>query len=422
MGTRTKPSSPDGRAAAALFALSLAAYAFFYGGWGANQEVNYALTRAIVEARTFAIDRFTVREGDIASGRGGHIYSNKPPGLSLLAVPPYALQYTLQQRNVVRVRDYWRTNKQLVTIEVCGVAGALIPAILFLYGRWILGVSRSAAALVAMVIAFGTIVLPYSTMLFAHVPAALFLLLAFVLLPSRPLLAGAAIGVATMCFLLSALAAVVLLLLTRSVRKALLFIAGGAPFAIALAAYQWICFGSPFVTSLERSSGYTEKGLLLGVFGAPQWPRLWALTFSEYRGLFFCSPVLLFAFAGAVRMYRDRRFRAELIAIAAIALSLLFATASFNGWHGGAAFGPRYLLPVIPLLAIPMMFVADRWRVLWLALGALSIFINVAATLVDPMPLDGLEHPLTRSIVPSLLRGETGLAQDSGTLFRGYRR
>jgi len=407
----------DRRIATALFALAFVPVAYFYGGWGANQEVNYALTRAIVEARTFQVDRFTVHDGDIADGVGGHIYSNKPPGLSVLGAIPYSVQYPLQQRRIVRFRDYWRTNKQLVTIAICGVAGALIPAVLYLYGRRRLGVSRMHAAGVAIVIAFGTIVFPYSTMFFAHVPSALFLLLALTLLRSRPLLAGAAAGVAGACFLISAIAALVLagLAWKDSAKKALLFVAGGVPFAIGLAAYQGVCFGSPFVTAVERSGSFTEKGLLLGVFGGPQLTRLWGLTFSEYRGLFFGSPVLLFAIAGLVLMVRQRRFRAEAIAIGAIALLFLLLNASFNGWHGGAAYGPRYLLPVIPLLGIAMMLVADRFRLLWILGGVLSIALNLAVTAVDPMPLDGVEHPVTQHILPKL-RDEVSLAQDAGNL------
>lgn len=400
---------PDRRIAIALFVLAFGTYVYFYGGWGANQEVNYALTRAIVEARTLQVDDFTVREGDIATGADGHIYINKPPGLSALGVVPYTFQYAAQQRHLITFRDYWRTNKQLVTIAVCGLTGALIPVVLFLYGRRTLGVSRWSAALVAIAIALGTIVLPYSVMLFAHVPAAFFLLLAFVLLRDRPLLAGAAAGVSGACFLLSAVAAALIfvpLVWWYSARKALLFIAGGVPFAIALAVYQWICFGSPFVTPLERSGEFTEQGLLLGVFGGPSVERLGALLFSEYRGLFYSSPVLLLAFAGMVVMLRQRKFRAELAAIVAIALVFIGSNISFNGWHGGAAFGPRYLLPIIPLLAIPMMFVADRWRALWLLVGALSVAVNLIATGVDPMPLDGLERPLTGYIVPTLLGRE----------------
>ena len=405
----------DRRTALALFVLAFVPYCWFYGGWGANQEANFALTRSIVEARTLHVDDFTVHEGDIAAGAGGHIYINRPPGLSLLGVVPYKIQRAVERRAQIQFRDYWRTNKMMVTVAVCGLCGALIAPILYLYGRR-LGAHRWNAAAAAIAVAFGTIVLPYSTMYFAHVPSALFLLVALVLLRERPLLAGLAAGVAGACFFVCAIAAVLLIPLAwhYAPRKAAWFVAGGVPIAIGLAVYQWICFGSPFTAPLQRSAAYTEKGLLLGVFGRVDASRLWGLTFSEYRGLFCCSPILLLAFVGAALMMR--RARAELAAIAAITIVFFAVMISFNGWHGGAAFGPRYLVPVIPLMAIAMMFAGDRGRWVWIAAGAVSIAINVAATAVDPMPEPEVMRPLTGYILPSLARGRVALVQDSGNL------
>ena len=39
----------------------------------------------------------------------------------------------------------------------------------------------------------------------------------------------------------------------------------------------------------------------------------------------------------------------------AIVTAFILVIASFNGWNGGFAFGPRYLVPIVPLLGIPMM-------------------------------------------------------------------
>ncbi len=405
----------DRRTAIALFVLALCPYCYFYGGWGANQEVNFALTRAIVEARTLHVDDFTVHEGDIAGGVGGHIYINKPPGLSVLGVVPYKIQRAVQRRGIITFAEFWRPNKMLVTIAVCGLCGALISPVLYLYGRRALGASRWSAVAAAIAVAFGTIVFAYSTMYFAHVPSALFLLLALTLLRDQPFLAGLAAGVAGACFFVSAIAALILIPLAwhYAPRKAALFVAGGIPVAILLGIYQWICFGSPFTTPVERSASFTEKGLLLGVFGRLDPARLWGLTFSEYRGLFCTAPILLLAFVGAAFM--ARRHRAELLAIAAIVVAFFAIMVAFNGWHGGAAFGPRYLVPIIPLLAIPMMF-ADRARWVWLAVGIVSIAINLAATAVDPMPEPEVARPLTGYILPSLAKGRVALVQDSGNL------
>jgi hypothetical protein len=72
-----------------LFLLVFGVYAYFYQAGGWNQNSRFDLTRAIVEHHTIAIDAFADNTGDKAQ-REGHWFSDKAPGLSLLAVPPYA--------------------------------------------------------------------------------------------------------------------------------------------------------------------------------------------------------------------------------------------------------------------------------------------------------------------------------------------
>ena len=394
----------DRRIALGLFVLAFVAYGWFCSGGGWNQNAHFDLTRAVVERGSVAIDGYHTNTGDI-SRVGGHVYINKPPGVSFLAAVPYALVRTL-----FGTSD-WTFTLWLVTLLTCGVCGALVPVVLYLYG--VRHVSRGAALAVALTIAFATIVFPYSTLLMAHVPPALFLLLAFVWRDERPLLAGMAAGMAGMSYYLCIVAALVLLAGAwrgGGLRPALRFAAGGAPFGIALALYHYVCFGSPFVTALEVSRTFTESGLLLGVFRLPSLQALWGLTFSEYRGLFFISPVLLLAFAGARVMART--LRRELVLIAVIVGVFVFAVSSFNGWSGGSAIGPRYLVPVIPLLGVPLLFVQGRLSAL---LAALSFALVFLATAVDPTPLDTIRRPFRDYLIPAFVSGgmQTSLNQQS---------
>lgn len=376
-------TASDRRIAVGLFLLAFIAYAWFFNGGGWNQNAQFDLARALVERRTLHIDGYRVNTGDVSwspvSGTW-HAYINKPPGVSFLAAIPYALIYAIEHARHIPLDSWkWMTiNAYLVTLFTCGVTGALIPVVLFLYG----GASPRSLA-VALAIAFGTIVFPYSTMLYAHVPAALFLLLAFVWLEERPLLAGICAGLAGITFYICIPAALVLFIAARSRWR---FALGGLPFAILLGLYHWLCFGSPLRTSVETSTNFTRKDLLFGVFGAPSFEALRGLTFSEYRGLFFVSPVLLLAIIGAFRMKRR-----ELAIIAAIAAIFLVSIASFNGWEGGSAFGPRYLLPIIPLLGMAMLHV--RGRVITI-LGILSFALQLLATSVDPQPSGGIRQPI----------------------------
>ena len=359
------------RQAVGLFFLTFVTYAYFFGGGGWNQNANFDLTRAIVEQHTFAIDAYYTNTGDV-SVHGGHIYANKAPGLSLLAILiPFRSMYA-------------------ATVGVCATAGALLIVLIYNYSR---------SMKLALLFAFGTYIFAYSTVFFAHVPTALFLFLAFAK-REKPWLAGAALGAAVLCNYAALPAAIVIAVLIafERPREMAKVIAGGLPFAIFLFAYQTICFGGPFRTAVEATTpNFRTPGAFLGVFTLPHPSVAFLLLFSRYRGLFFLCPILILAFAGI----RKR----EMVAVAGVFLSFLIVNASFNGWHGGSAIGPRYLLPAMPFLVVPMMAVADRLRAAWIILGAISIAFNFAVVAVNPLPSRTIADPLFRYTFPLLITG-----------------
>lgn len=375
-----------------LFALAWFVYSWFFGGSGWNQNAHFDLTRALVERGTLHIDGYAVNTGDVSTGTGGHTYINKPPLVSFLAAVPYFFIYHAEKMLQLPVDGLVIQNHWLVTSFTTGICGALIGVVLFGYGRK-LGASYRAAMSVTLLILFGTIVFTYSTMLFTHVASALFLLLAFTQFRERPFIAGLAAGAATTSFYVCAVAALILLCTARSWRSAIRFVLGGLPFAILLGIYHTICFGSPFRTAVEGSTAFIEKDLVFGVLRLPRLTALYDITFAEYRGLFFASPFLLFAFAGLVVMYRRGLVR-ESIAIALMFVSFVLVNASFNGWSGGWCFGPRYLLAVIPLLGVALFFATHLWRPLWMILGAWAVAIHFIATSINPMPSSELRHPV----------------------------
>ena len=101
--------------------------------------------------------------------------------------------------------------------------------------------------------------------------------------------------------------------------------------------------------------------------------------------LFAASPVLVFAFAFALPELRRGR-RLEIAVGLSIFLSYLAMNASFNAWHGGFAFGPRYLVPAIPFVAFGLVPAFHRWPRVTAAAAAASIAVCLAATAIDPMP------------------------------------
>src|SRR5207253_7670948 len=70
--------------------LVFASYAYFDQGGGPNQFTRLGLTLSLVERGSVTIDPYREWTLDKAE-KDGHYYCDKAPGLSLLAVPAYAL-------------------------------------------------------------------------------------------------------------------------------------------------------------------------------------------------------------------------------------------------------------------------------------------------------------------------------------------
>jgi hypothetical protein len=409
----------DRRIAGGLFVLVFVAYAWFFGGGGWNQNAAFDLTRAIVEQHTFAIDAFTtssrINTYDVAF-HAKHVYANKAPGLSLLAVIPYSVLYAIERAVGIDVNSFDAMNLNLYVcgVAVCATSGALLIALFFLYGRRI-GITPIRALAVALVLAFGTYLFAYSTVFFNHVPGALFLFWCFARLTldpdRRPWIAGALGGAAVLSNypLLIPVALIVVAAIALPgprLRRFAWIAAGAAPFAIALLVYQAICFGSPLRTSVEATSDiFHTEGALFGVLGMPKLSVLYAITFSRFRGLFFLSPVLLFVFIGAAVMMRSRQRPRDLALAGGVVASLLLINMSFNNWDGGSAIGPRYILQIVPFLGVPMLYASGILRPLWILLGAISMLFNLAVTAVNPTPSRLVSDPIFRYTVPLLVTG-----------------
>jgi hypothetical protein len=108
---------------------------------------------------------------------------------------------------------------------------------------------------------------------------------------------------------------------------------------------------------------------------------------SPARSFWLYSPVLLFAFAGAWIL----RKREEKWLVYGIALTFIFSSAAYGAlrlgayWNGGWGWGPRYMLPVVPLAMLLILPVIDRLQVAprWQrAVFAAVMFVSVAIQFV----------------------------------------
>ncbi|HMA29739.1 MAG TPA: hypothetical protein VKS23_07740 [Thermoanaerobaculia bacterium] len=102
-------------------------------------------------------------------------------------------------------------------------------------------------------------------------------------------------------------------------------------------AFEIVRFGRPFASySGER-------------FTHPLLDGLWRLTVGPNKGLLLYFPLALLAVPGVARLARERRSLA--LALSGFSLFVLLSTAAWWSWDGTSGWGPRLLIPLVPLLA-----------------------------------------------------------------------
>jgi hypothetical protein len=178
--------------------------------------------------------------------------------------------------------------------------------------------------------------------------------------------------------------------------------------------YNWICFGSPLAIGYANESLQEFRDVHReGVMGI-QWPdpeTLVYITVHPMQGLFVQSPVLLMAIGGMIRMQRERKFRAEFIALTAMIVAYFLAISGFPIWWGGNSFTVRHLIPILPFFGIFMMFLPPKYQPATMALGLLSLSYMLVGTATlyvgfDPLIRELINQGLAVSWNSSLLHDE----------------
>ena len=112
------------------------------------------------------------------------------------------------------------------------------------------------------------------------------------------------------------------------------------------------------LTNYARYHSFTEFGY--GYFSTLAahngWKGLIGLLVSPGAGLIFYFPLAILLPLGAKYMYKENKSLFYLCLYIIVANWIYFGTLSFGfepaSWSGGVAWGPRYLLPVVPFMLI----------------------------------------------------------------------
>ncbi len=170
-------------------------------------------------------------------------------------------------------------------------------------------------------------------------------------------LVGAGVGLATMMrfdslALVAPVLCIGLLVVTRDRLRALAACAAAAtPGLAVVVAYNVLRYGSPLQTRYQGvpSEQAWSHPLLSGVYG---------LVASPGRGLLVYAPIALVM----VFFWRPVWRRSPVLALvcAALLVDRILLYATWHAWHGGVAWGPRFLVPALPALA-PFILAALQW-------------------------------------------------------------
>ncbi len=385
------------------------------GGVTPNRYVD--LVHSIVNEGRFEIDTYHENTIDKAY-YNGHYYAGALPGPAFLAVPAYVVFKGLylvmpqsfkdlaggiesyQKQKQANSSFYGRVDnvefflsQTILVISVLGSVSALGSVLLFKSVQ-LFGYENKVALMVTLFYAFGTIVFFYSTVFFEQVFTATCAIGAFyfvaktVYQPRDPrislwtFVAGLFAGFGLLIEYTSIIVSIWLgfwVLANKRLYLLIFSLAFGVS-VIILLAYNYVLFGNPFTTPYAYL--IPEFGSVHGVgfFGAtyPRLDRFVALTIGDERGLFVYMPIILVGVVGVIEQILKKGSNASsALVIAFIFVTYILFFSAYTNWRGGAAFGPRYLMAILPLACLGVAFAFHSLsRLLVSGLGVLSVLVN----------------------------------------------
>jgi hypothetical protein len=166
----------------------------------------------------------------------------------------------------------------------------------------------------------------------------------------------------------------------RSWQAALRFSVALMPAVIITAAYDTLRYGAPGRT-----------GYFFATFNHPLVAGLYGLLLSPAAGLFIYVPLLPLALVG---LFLAMRRLPLLVATAVVLLAVrLPFYAVWTSWSAYWVWGPRYLVPAMPVLAVGLIEVCRRWSGLQLRVKAAMAAVLAVSGLVQVVGAAiGYEH------------------------------
>jgi MFS family permease len=367
----------------------------------------------------------------------GHFYSDKAPGTVVLALPAFAAAViSLRVAGVPLDSDAgWLVSSWVACLGSIGIIAALGAGLMVAWlSQWV-GLRHSIVTTLGLFL--GAAPLPYSTMMFSHALVVGLLCIAICAVARQAsaqfehrgggtghwlkarrwvLLAGFASGWALASEYTAGvvLGGLLVSLASQGWRRAVPFCLAAVPPLLLIPLYSWACFGSPFILPYSLNASFPEMKEGLYAIKWPDPETAFHLLFGPARGLLFWTPFLAIAIVGYRRLAASN-LPLFCLTYAVPLLQIIVISGRTWDWPAGPTLGPRYLAPILPLLALPCALGVQRFPRLGIALAGYSILITTLATLTNASPpFPGHPNPLFDLHIPMLLKGQ--LAPNLGTV------
>ena len=362
-----------------------------------NVVTRWALARQLIDKGSVIIDPYIEYTSDRAFSNG-HYYCDKAVLTSITAAIPYGLARIISNAAGLKIPPpaYRYISERL--------SAGISFILLMLFMKKELKKSEKPLFLPLLALGAGSILLPYSTLLYGHVPAALLLFLSFYCQNRKKYLqadifgalaAAAEFPVMLPFLILAAYRGRKYWSPVRILRMGGIILLAFLPQLI----HNMLAFGSPLTMGYSLETVDAFAGMSQGLFGftLPSLKAIYLLLLSPERGLFFYMP---WAAPGIAGFFIGKRFTSVLKTdpLPLITVSYILLFSAYYMPTGGWAFGPRHLIPVIPFFAIGLAkFVSISRKHLFMA--ALLVLPSILIALIGTFgeihqPVHPFENPL----------------------------
>jgi hypothetical protein len=399
------------------------------------------VTLSLVANGEISIDRYANHTIDKVESHG-RFYSDKAPGLSLMAVPVTALLWrwmiTVFHDGSRPAAEQWPWGSPayyLFTYFAMLSTSALITAAsvaaMFLVALSVFG-SPVGAILVAVAYGFATPMFGWATAFVGHAPAAGLLSIGFAC--AHFLRSNNAPNPRRDCFLVVAgvacltwavvieytaapVAAAVAVYGSRKIisagdhRSMLVGCAliTGFLFLLPLLIYNHLAFGAPWRVGYQFHTAF--PGTKVGFVGIriPRLKVLYEIICGERRGIVPLCPLLFLVPLGVLQMGIRNGQRELALLIVFVVIYYLALNSSYYYWDGGSSTGPRYVTGMLPFACLPLGSVwncaSKEMRAFVLLLIATSLALAVACASTGMFAPMHINHLLLDYLIPGFVSG-----------------